>query len=479
MIITFIVPPSLDDELPAERTAGCTRLVYPMPNIYELIVAAVLEKEHDVRYHDFVLEGENEKHLEHFFANDKSDCYMLWCVNLSLETDLKTIRHIRKYHPEAWIVTMGPGVTYYTENMLVDGRVIVVRGEPELTVQELVGKISEANSSLDAVKGISFIMDGVVRHNPARELLKDLDRLPFPARHFIEKYPFTNPKLKTRPYTTVLTSRNCPFKCIYCVPSSLTFAREIEFKKDNGRKPPISYRSVENVIEELDMLAAKGYRAITFIDDNFITTTKRLRPICECVKKHGFSWGCQARADAITEEVAAILSDANCGFVDLGVESFNDDILEYIKKGITSEQIYNGIGWLKKYNVPVKLNILIGTSPLETKETIKETLRKAKALNVSQVMFNIVAPFPGTEFYELARENGWIAGGDYVPTDVQHHSILNYPNLSGQEMEKMLFRNNVSFFLRPSFILKNIGRFSSFTDFKIALKALRRKLFHS
>ena len=496
MIITFIVPPSLDGELPAERTAGCTRLVYPMPNIYELIVAAILEKEHDVRYRDFVLEEEGEKHLEQFLADDKSDCYMLWCVNLSLETDLKTIRHIRKYHPETWVVAMGPGVTYYTRTLLVDERVVVVRGEPELTVQELLSEISEdkgceADNVLDAnsdasaysriknVKGISFLKEGAVDHNPARELLKDLDNLPFPARHFIEKYPFTNPKLKTHPYTTVLTSRNCPYKCIYCVPSSLTFAREIEFKKDNGRKPPISYRSVKNIIEELDMLAAKGYRAITFIDDNFITTTKRLRPICECVKKHGFNWGCQARADAITEEVAEILSDANCGFVDLGVESFNDDILEYIKKGITSEQIYDGIGWLKKYKVPVKLNILIGTSPLETKETIKDTLRKAKALKVSQVMFNIVAPFPGTEFYELARENGGIAGGDYVPTDVQHHSILNYPNLSGREMEKMLFRNNVSFFLRPSFILKNIGKFGSFTDFKIALKALRRKLFHS
>ena len=481
MKITFIVPPSLDGELPAERTAGCTRLVYPMPNIYELIVAAILEVGHDVYYRDFVLEEEKEAHLKRFLEEDKSDCYMLWCVNLSLETDLKAIQHIRTYHPDAWIVTMGPGVTYYTQTLLVDERVVIVRGEPELTVEELVGKIAETvnDSDFTNIKGISYLKEGKVWHNPARELLKDLDSLPFPARHFIEKYTFTNPKLKINPYTTVLTSRNCPYKCIYCVPSSLTFAREIEFKKDNGKKPPISYRSVENVIEELDMLAAKGYRAITFIDDNFITTTKRLRPICECVKKHGFSWGCQARADAITEEVAIILRDANCGFVDLGVESFNDDILEYIKKGITSKQIYDGIGWLKKYNVPVKLNILIGTSPLETKETIKDTLRKAKALKVSQVMFNIVAPFPGTEFYELARESGWIEGGDYVPTDVQHHSILNYPNLSSRDMEKMLFRNNLLFFIRPSFIIKNIGKFGSFADFKIALRAIKRKLFHT
>ena len=477
MNITFIVPPSLDGGLPAERTAGCTRLVYAMPNIYELTVAAMLEKEHTVCYRDFVLEDQKEKHLDRFLANDKSDCYMLWCVNLSLETDLKTIHYIRKYHPEAWIVAMGPGVTYYTHKLLTDSHIVVVRGEPELTVVELTEHISEGKD-FSAVEGISFLENGTVRHNPMRELIKDLDILPFPARHFIEKYPFTNPKLKKHPYTTVLTSRNCPFKCIYCVPSSLTFAREIEFKKEAGKKPPISYRSVENVVEELDMLAFKGYRAIAFIDDNFITTAKRLRPVCECLARHGFSWGCQARVDAITEEIAQILSESNCEFVDLGVESFNDEILHQIKKGITSKQIFEGIALLKKYNVPVKLNILIGTSPLETKDTVKDTLRKVKSLKVSQVMFNIVSPFPGTEFYDLAKENGWIAGGDYVPTDVQHHSILNYPNLSSREMEKMLFRNNALFYLHPSFVLKNIGRFASFTDFKTALVAIRRKLFH-
>jgi radical SAM superfamily enzyme YgiQ (UPF0313 family) len=477
MKITFLVPPALDGGLPAERTAGCTRLVYAMPNIYELTVAAMLEKEHRVSYCDFVIEGKKEKHLDRFLAGNHSDCYMLWCVNLSLETDMKTIRTIRKYHPQVWIVAMGPGVTYYTEKLLADSRVIVVRGEPELTVSKLITNISKGKD-WNEVKGISFLQDGVVRHNAARELIKDLDILPFPARHFIEKYPFTNPKLKKHPYTTVLTSRNCPFKCIYCVPSSLTFAREIEFKKGAGKKPPVSYRSVENVIEELDMLASNGYRAITFIDDNFITTAKRLRPICDCLLKHGFSWGCQARVDAITEEIAQILGASNCGFVDLGVESFHDDILCQIKKGVTSKQIFEGIELLKKHRVPVKLNILIGTSPLETKETIKDTLRKVKSLNVSQVMFNIVSPFPGTEFYDLAKKNGWIAGGEYVPTDVQHHSILNYPNLSGREMEKMLFRNNALFYLHPSFILKNIGRFASFSDFKTALVAIRRKLFH-
>ncbi|MCD8287536.1 MAG: hypothetical protein LUC18_01670 [Porphyromonadaceae bacterium] len=104
-------------------------------------------------------------------------------------------------------------------------------------------------------------------------------------------------------------------------------------------------------------------------------------------------------------------------------------------------------------------------------------MRKAKKLKVDQVMFNIVSPFPGTEFYEQAKKNGWIEGGEYVPTDVQRDSILSYPHLSSTQMERLLFRNNLRFFLSPSFIWQNIRKFSSFKDFRIALKALKIKLF--
>lgn len=477
MKITFLVPPPLDNEKPAERTAGCTRVVYAMPHIYELIVAACLEREgYDVVYKDFVLEEQTREDFTSFINRDNSDLYLLWSVNLSIKTDLEAISIIRKINPAIFVLCLGPGATYFTSKFLIDSRVVVVRGEPELTVIELVSKIQKGED-WHAVAGISFIKDENLVRNQSRELIKDLDILPFPARHFIEQYVFSNPKLKAHPYTTVLTSRNCPFQCIYCVPSSLTFAREIEHKSTYAKKPPISYRSVENVIAELDDLASKGYKAIAFIDDNFIVSAKRLKPICEALKKHELLWGCQARVDAITEEVAQLLGDANCGFVDLGVESFNDDILKYIKKGITSEQIYNGIKLLQKYNVPVKLNILIGTSPLETEETIKDTYNKAIALGVSQVMFNIVAPFPGTEFYDLAKKNNWIVGGDYTPTDVQRHSILNYPNLTTKQMTKLLFWNNIKFFLRPSFVWSHIRKFSSMHDFFIAFKALKTKLF--
>ncbi|MDR3261668.1 MAG: B12-binding domain-containing radical SAM protein [Tannerella sp.] len=480
MKITCIIPPVFSKDRPAERTAGCTTMVYPMVNIYELTVAAILEKEgYAVCYEDFISSKRSTEQLTDFLKKDQSDIYLFWSVNLSIKNDVEVSQRIHRYSPASYIIYSGPAPTFYTRSFLQHDRQIVVRGEPDETVKELCNCIA-GNKSCRDIKGISFLNgEGKIQNNPPRPLLRDLDALPFPARHLVDKHYFSNPKLKRSPYTAMITSRNCPFHCIYCVPSSLTFARELEYRAETGKKPFISMRTPENVVAEIELLASEGYKAIGFMDDNFIITEQRLKPIAEALQKHGMVWGCQARADAITENIARILGESGCKYVDLGVESFNDEILKYIKKNLTRRQIIEAIGLLNKYKVPVKLNILIGTSPLETKATVKETLDTAIRLKASQVMINIVAPFPGTEFYNLAKENQWIVGGEYVPTDVQHHSILSYPNLSNREMESLLFRYNIKFFLRPGFIWSQLHRFASFSEFWKACKALKNKLTRS
>lgn len=481
MKLTFLIPPALDGKQPAERTAGCTRVVYVAPNIYELTVMALLEEsgyKNDLHYRDFIYANEGKESFEKFLSEDKSDVYYIWAVNLSLDNDALAIELIRKYNPKAKVVFIGPGPTYFTSKCIKGENDYVVRGEPDLTVLELTNALRDG-SDLAEIKGISYFKDGKIVNNPPRALMRELDLLPLPARHFIADKRYHNPKLKIGPYTTAVTSRNCPYRCIYCVPSSLTFAREIEYKKENGTKPPISFKSTARIAEEMKTIAAAGYKAVGFMDDNFIWNKQRTREICTIMQEYGLLWGCQARVDAITDEIAKMLGESGCKYVDLGVESFDDEILKYVKKGITSEQIFSAIKSLKKYKVPVKLNILIGCSPLETKQTIKQTLATVKKLNVDQVMFNIVSPFPGTEYYKLCKENGWIGtdNGEYVPTDVQRESILNFPHLTSKEMERLLYKNNLSYFLSPKFIWKQMKRFSSWEEFTYALKALKIKLF--
>lgn len=479
MKITFLVPPCYDCKQPPERSAGCTRVVYLAPNIYELTVAAAVREIPgvEVAYLDCVAKKIDSTRFKHVISADSSDMFAIWAVNLSIDSDLRAIADIRASHPSTPIILMGPGPTYYVRKCLVDRNVYVVRGEPELTAVELITALKDG-SSLTTIQGLSYLnANGEVVNNPTRPLNNDLDSLPFPARDLIAGQPYHNPKLKIGPYTTMFTSRNCPFHCIYCVPSSLTFAREIESRRTTGHKPTIGFRSVESIEREVKELHDQGFRAIGFMDDNFIWNEERTAQICRIMKKYDMVWGCEARADAITEPIAKMLGESNCRYIDLGVESFNDDILKFIKKGITVSDIYRAIHLLAKYKVPVKLNILIGSSPLETRATVKDTLAKVKKLPVDQVMFNIVSPFPGTEYYEMCKENGWIKGGDYRPTDVQRNSILDLPNLSAKQMERLLFVNNLRFFVSPKFIFKQLRRFTSLREFTHSLKALKIKLF--
>ena len=474
MKVCFLIPPEPLAATPAERSAGCTRVVYPMPNLYELTVAALVEsKGYAVDYVDLTASGGD---LREFVGSSDADVFMIWTVNLSRAADFAARDAILELRPDAKVVFLGPGATFFPNLYLTDERVVIARGEPEMTVVELLDSWN-AGGDWRGLDGLILLADGKMQRNRARKLMTDLDALPFAARHLLKGREFHNPKLKKGPYTTMLTSRNCPFHCIYCVPSSLTFARELDFRADNGRKPPISFRSPESIERELDQLAAEGYRAIGFVDDNFIWNEERTAALCKALRKHGFVWGCQARADAITEPIAKMLGESGCTYVDLGVESFNDEILKIIHKGVDSKRIFEAIALLKKYNVPVKLNILIGTSPLETKETLRETLHTAQSLKVDQVMFNIVSPFPGTEFYAMAKENGWIRGGEYEPTNVQRESILSYPHLTAEEMEKALFDFNLRYFLSPRIVWKHMRRFRSFGEFVAAFKALREKLF--
>ena len=476
MNVTFLVPPVLIGEHPAERSSGCTRVVYPTPNIYELQVAACVEQRYQVSYVDCVNHAIPVDQLLETVKTHPSDVYVIWTVNLSVQNDIEMTRRIHQAAPDSWMVLLGPGASYFANECHVDEHTIVVHGEPEVTMMELLDKI-DTQTDWKQIDGISYMENNVHHRNKMRALMRDLDSLPIPARHLVGDIVYRNPKLKRTPYTTMVTSRNCPFRCIYCVPSSLTFAREIEYKTYNNKKPPISFRSPEKVAEEIRQLADEGIKAIGFMDDNFIWNEQRTAAICEVLREKGIAWGCQARVDAITESIAQMLGSSGCMYVDLGVESFNDAILEYVHKGITSQQIYTAIHLLQKYNVPIKLNILIGTSPLETKETIRDTIRKAKKLKVDQLMINIVSPFPGTQFYHMALENGWLKNGVYTPTDVQRESILNYPQLSTEEMERLLFESNLSYFLSPRFIWKQMRKFRSWTDFTHALRSLKIKLF--
>ena len=153
---------------------------------------------------------------------------------------------------------MGTEPTVSANDFVADDS-FIIRGEPELTISELVEGI-EGIRGLAGIDGITFMLDKAIKENPPREVIGNLDNLPFPDRSLLQQADYNNPKLSRRPFTTIISSRGCSYRCYYCVPNSLDFAREIEFKRFDPakKKPPVRMRSAGNVVEEIKLLHSRG-----------------------------------------------------------------------------------------------------------------------------------------------------------------------------------------------------------------------------
>ncbi|MFO0795658.1 MAG: radical SAM protein [Candidatus Brocadiaceae bacterium] len=473
MKTTFLVPPPTDRKIP-ERVAGCAYLLYYVPNIFILSAAAVLEKDgHEVKYLETTIKKWNRGRFLTFLREDLSDVYCFYSVNLSQATDMQALRDIRDIRKDVPVIFFGPAPSDRPAEFVVDEDTYVIRGEPEYTMLELIQTL-DSKSDIHGVKSVSFMVNNEILHNANREPIEDLDAIPFPARHLLEERDaYYNPKLGLRPFTAVLTSRGCSYRCIYCVPSSLSFSRELEYKHFAGKKPPVRKRSPENIIEEFILLKSQGYKAVNIQDDQFVWGEERTIKICEGIKDLGIVWGCSARSDHLNEPIVKAMANAHCKFIDLGVESFSQEILDDIKKDIDVQKNEESIKLVKKYGISAKINIMFGASSLETPGTIKKNMEEVKRLRVDQVMYNIANPFPGTEFYKIAKENKLFVYGDYKPVNVAKEANIAYPHLNKTDLENAVRRANFAFFLTPRFILKNIRRLGSVN----ALKAMFKKLF--
>jgi len=306
---------------------------------------------------------------------------------------VEVARTFKKKDPDTLVVFGGPHVSLLQsdvmEELLID---IAVYGEGELTFSELINALKKGRPTgkvLSAIKGLIYREDGRVRINAERELIKPLDSLPFPAFDLfpMERYPGKHP---------VITSRGCPFSCVFCA------ASKIWNRKWRGRSP-------ENIIEEVKYVT-KHFKArpIDFHDAIFNTSIKRINEVCDrfIEQKVRVPWGIRGfRADIIDVQTARKMHRAGCTHVAIGIESANPDMLVRIGKKETIEEIDRGINVLRAAGIDVLGQFMIG-NPGETLETVRESIDYAKKSNLSQVGFGAAAPFPHTGLWRYVEENG-------------------------------------------------------------------------
>ncbi|MBI2042702.1 MAG: cobalamin B12-binding domain-containing protein [Candidatus Nealsonbacteria bacterium] len=313
------------------------------------------------------------------------------------------IRSIKKEMPNISIVVGGPHPTLTAQDTLENLAEIdaVVKGEGEISFLNLVRAMEQGRDFFD-VKGISFRDNkGNIVHNPRESAIQDLDALPLPARDLlpIEKYTQRTFLSKKR-CTNIMTSRGCPYYCVYCSTS-----------EQWGHS--IRHRSPLNVLDEIEYLfkTYPFFEGIRFFDDVFTMDKKRVLAICDEIirRKLNFVWECEARANTIDEEVAAAMKKAGCEFIDLGIESGSDKILKNIRKGITVEQAIRAAKVIKKAGIGMKAFFMHGL-PGETYEDIKKTVFLSRylfyELGVEGTTQGISVIYPGTEMEMLAKNSG-------------------------------------------------------------------------
>ena len=374
------------------------------------------------------------------------DMVVMYTSTPTLMLDIETARRIKEVKPDIITVLAGPHVTILPEESLraSKGAIdIICRGEFDYSTKELC-----EGRERSKVDGISYLQEDTVVHTPDRPLIKDLDALPFVAPVYKRDLPIAEyviPHFKN-PYVSIYSSRGCPSKCIYCLWPQTFSGREMRL-----RSPQNVYEEVKWIVDNIPEM-----RELSFDDDTFTASREHARDVANLLKPLGISWTINARANC-DYETLKIMREAGLRHVVVGYETGNEQILKNIKKGVTKEQAIKFTKDCKDLGLSVHGAFIMGL-PGETKETIQETIAFAKQLDLNSLQASLASPYPGTEFYTLAKEQGWIASDDFIDSTGHQKCVINYPNLTNTEIFNSVEEFYNKFYFRPKYILRSIGR---------------------
>ena len=336
----------------------------------------------------------------------------------------------------------------------------VIYGEGELALLALLEQLNSYNS-FSSVDGLIWRdTDGTIIENDAQKFVKDIDKFPFPKRDLVDIGKF-------RPHSyidfgkksaTMITSRGCPFRCMYCS-SFITMGSAYRM------------RSVENVMEEIrELVDVYGVDHVVFEDDTMTLNRDRLQRLCRALTEmpNRPSWYCLSRVDVMDYDLAVSMKNAGCKMVSFGIESGSQYILDKIPKKITIDQAVKAVSSCSTAGLRTQCTFIVGF-PEDTNETMKMTLEAAKKIKPTIAIFFPLTPYPGTKVFNMYMSE------DLKPKDVNEWEGFIVTNnksgisvnktFSGTELKKIADEWNSRFYLRPSQIFRLARSVTSLSEF--------------
>jgi len=352
-------------------------------------LGTLLQQEgHEIRIFDQNVEGLGDEPLLQLAADFQPHIAGFSVITPNYPVARQQIRQIKERHPDTWILAGGIHATLFPEDLLADGADVVVLGEGEPVIIDLVNALRDGHD-LSSVRGLVFrSSEGAVTRTGGQSQTAGLDQLPFVDRRLYNLPKYT--------HHSMLASRGCPHHCAFCCNYT-----------GNVRSDGVAIRERQRVIAEMIHLRdCFGAREIFFADDIFLLRKSDILAFCReyAAQRVGVRWIGQLRADRLDDSVAQALRAAACQRVYIGVESGSDTILRNAKKGVTTQQIRRGLRAAKEAGLRVKTGWIYGLpgSLAEQYESINFMIdTRPHEISIHQLI-----PFPGTVYYEQPASFG-------------------------------------------------------------------------
>lgn len=303
----------------------------------------------------------------------------------------------------------------------------VLVNEFELTLRELI----EKDLNPVDIKGLAFKEGSLVKFNGPRPIMKDVSSLPFPYRDRSSIF-YDDFTIAGRPNMQLITSRGCPVGCNFCYTTV--------FYENAFYRP----RTPENIVAEIQYITDKFHpRQLYFDDDTITINPKHISDLSKAMikEKIDIPWTCMGDI-TVKRENLQIMKKAGCIGMKFGVESVSPETLSRMHKGIiTADKTYRFRQMLKEEGLWGHATFSLG-HPGDTPESMELTLEFAKKLKPNSLQISTATPVPGTHFYEEAKAEGWLSSEDWNDFDGNKGSVLNYPQLSGEQIDTLKKRFN-------------------------------------
>ena len=460
MKILIINEPFVKDFCRTQRWAAKTRgRVLRAPD-WLAYATAVIERDIkgcEVKLFDFPAMDWDKEKLRSLIKNENPDFVVLDSTTPSIYSDIECAQ-IVKQQSNAKVIMVGPHISVFPKETLMEagGSIdVACIGEYDFTVRDTI----KGFDNLSGVKGICYLNNGTAILTAPRVSISNLDDIPFPAWHHLDlmKY-FDGGKLY--PYIDIISGRGCPNQCSFCLWPQVMHGKNYRL------------RSIKNVVDEIeydiklcpDVLKGGEF---FFEDDTFTVNTERAVGICEEILRRGLkiTFSVNVRADNHDKRMFEIMRKAGCRELLVGYESGVQEILDKSHKRLQIEQAKEFTRAAKDSGFDIHGCFVIGL-PGETDETAQKTIDYAMNLGLTTLQFSGAVPFPGTDFYNMSKEKGWLKATKWSQwlDSGEQSPVVEYPGISGRKINHYVNSGLKRFYLRPQYMITFLFHTRSLSD---------------